>query len=470
VPTAIVVGSGPNGLAAAAKLACAGFSVTVFEAASSIGGGTRSSEKILPDLIHDECAAFHPLAVASPIFNELELNNYGLEWCLPTIQCVHPFDDGSAAELHQSIDETAKQFGKYGSRWKDVFAPFVSQFDELLDDISQPILRIPDHPILLSKFGMRAMLPASVLGAALRSESAKALWMGVAAHALYPLNTLFSSSVGMSLVVSAHAKGWPVAKGGSQSIANALVSVIRSHGGVIKTDHAISSISDLPHSDVVFLDVSPRNAAEIIGDQLPPRVAASFQRFKHGAGAFKVDFAIDGGVPWIADSAHLAGTVHLGGSASEVIQNEALVHRGVMPEMPFVLVGQQYVADGSRTKSSVKPIWTYAHVPHGYEGDATELIIRQIERFAPGFRERIVGTSTRTTTQMSIHNPNYVGGDIIGGQASMKQLLFRPRITLNPYSTGVRGVYICSASTPPGAGAHGICGANAVDRALQDFN
>jgi phytoene dehydrogenase-like protein len=470
VPTAIVVGSGPNGLAAAAQLACAGFSVTVFEAAATFGGGTRSAEKIQPGLIHDECAAFHPLAVASPIFNELQLNKHGLEWCAPPIQCVHPFDDGSAAELHQSVQETARLLGKGGASWSRVFGPMVERFDDLLSDIGKPVLRIPNHPILLSRFGMRAALPAAVLAKSLRSEKARALWMGVAAHALYPLTTPFSSSVGMSLVVSAHAKGWPVAKGGSQSIANALASIIRANGGVIETNHLVTSINDLPPSDVLMLDVSPRIAADILGDSLPTKVAAAYRRYKHGAGAFKIDFAVDGGVPWRADAAHLAGTVHLGGSAAEVVHTESLIHRGTMPDKPFVLVGQQYVADASRSNSSVKPVWTYAHVPHGYDGDATELIINQIERFAPGFRERIVGSATRSTTEMTVHNPNYIGGDIIGGQASLKQLLFRPRITLNPYSTGVPGVYLCSASTPPGAGAHGLCGANAADQAIQDLN
>jgi phytoene dehydrogenase-like protein len=232
----------------------------------------------------------------------------------------------------------------------------------------------------------------------------------------------------------------------------------------------VTSINDLPPSDVLMLDVSPRIAADILGDRLPTKVAAAYRRYKHGAGAFKIDFAVDGGVPWRADAAHLAGTVHLGGSAAEVVHTESLIHRGTMPDKPFVLVGQQYVADASRSNSSVKPVWTYAHVPHGYDGDATELIINQIERFAPGFRERIVGSATRSTTEMTVHNPNYIGGDIIGGQASLKQLLFRPRITLNPYSTGVPGVYLCSASTPPGAGAHGLCGANAADQAIQDLN
>ncbi len=469
MPTAIVVGSGPNGLAAAARLARAGLDVTVLEAAETVGGGTRSSVKIQPDLIHDECAAFHPLAVASPIYKELELHRYGLEWCLPPIQCAHPFDDGSVAELHQSVRETAKRLGKSGARWSKIFSASAKNFDDLLSDISKPILRVPTHPFLLAQFGTRALLPASVLATLLKSESARALWMGVAAHALYPLTTPFSSSVGLSLVVAAHAEGWPVAKGGSQAIANALVSVIKAHGGAIETGHVVRSVVDLPRVDVLMLDVSPSVAAGILGDRLPTRVANAYQHYKHGAGAFKVDFAVEGGIPWLAESACSAGTVHLGGTADEIIQTESEIHRGLMPERPFVLVGQQYVADPSRSNGDIKPVWSYAHVPHGYGGDATEAIIKQIERFAPRFRERIVGTATRTTTEMSVHNANYVGGDIIGGQSSPKQLIFRPRFTLSPYSTGIPGTYLCSASTPPGAGAHGLCGANAAEQALSDL-
>lgn len=469
MPKAIVVGSGPNGLAAAARLARAGLDVTVLEAAETVGGGTRSSVKIQPNLIHDEASAFHPLAVASPIYRELELHRHGLEWCLPPIQCVHPFDDGSAAELHQGVGKTASLLAGAGSRWAAAFGASSRNFDSLMMDISRPILHIPKHPLTLARFGLRASLPATALGALLRTEHARGLWMGVAAHALYPLTTPLSSSVGLSLVVAAHAEGWPVAKGGSQSIANALVSVITSHGGVVETNHRVNSITDLPAVDVLMLDVSPSIALQILGDQLPTRVANAYRKYKHGAGAFKVDFAVEGGIPWLAESACKAGTVHLGGSADEVVRTESEIHRGLMPERPFVLVGQQYVADPSRCNGNIKPVWSYAHVPHGYPGDATETIIKQIERFAPGFRERIIGTATRTTTEMSVYNANYIGGDIIGGQSSPKQLVFRPRLTLSPYATGIPGTYMCSASTPPGAGAHGLCGANAAEQALYEL-
>jgi phytoene dehydrogenase-like protein len=275
-----------------------------------------------------------------------------------------------------------------------------------------------------------------------------------------------TSAIGLMLVVAGHAHGWVVAEGGSQAIANALAADLERHGGRIETGQLVTSSDDLPPSDLLMLDVSPSIAADILGDRLPRRVARAYRRFRHGSGAFKVDFAVEEGVPWIAPAARHAGTVHLGGGLDEVVATEEAVHRGRMPERPFVLVGQQYLADPTRSVANIHPLWTYAHVPSGYAGDATEAIITQIERFAPGFRERIVGTAVRSTTQMSVYNANYVGGDVIGGSSSPAQLLFRPRLAVDPYFTGIAGVYLCSASTPPGAGAHGMCGANAADRAL----
>jgi phytoene dehydrogenase-like protein len=310
------------------------------------------------------------------------------------------------------------------------------------------------------------MLPAVAVARLWRTEQAKALWAGVAAHALSRLDRPMPSAVGMMLIAAGHARGWVVAEGGSQAIARALVADIERHGGRVETGVRVTSGDDLPPSDVLMLDVSPSVAADILGDRLPARVARSYRRFRHGPGAFKIDFAIDGDVPWTAPLARRAGTVHLGGSFDETVANEEAVHRGAMPEQPFVLVGQQYLADPSRSVGDIHPLWTYAHVPHAYAGDATQAIIAQIERFAPGFRDQVVGMAVRSTTEMSVDNPNYVGGDIIGGASSLRQLLFRPRVALDPYFTGVAGTYLCSASTPPGAGAHGMCGANAADRAL----
>jgi phytoene dehydrogenase-like protein len=466
VTTAIVVGSGPNGLAAAARLARAGLSVTVLEASDSIGGGTRSSEMIVPGLVHDHCSAFHPIAAGSPFLKELHLADHGLRWLQPEIDCAHPLDDGTAGAFYRSIDRTVEGLGIDGRRWRQVFEPMAARFDNLIADATQPLATMPHHPLGFVRFGLGAMLPATALAQLWKTEQAKALWAGVAAHTFHRLDRPFTSAVGLMLLVSGHAEGWVVAEGGSQSIADALAADIRQHGGVIETGHRVTSVRDLPPSDVLMLDVSPSSAANILGDRLPSRVAAAYRRYRHGPGAFKVDFAIEGDVPWTALAARVAGTVHVGGGVDEIIASELATHRGDMPARPFVLVGQQYLADPGRSVGNVNPLWTYAHVPHGYTGDATAAIIAQIERFAPGFRERIVGTAVCSTTEMSVHNANYIGGDIIGGAASPTQLLFRPRVAIDPYSTGVPGVYLCSASTPPGAGAHGMCGANAAARAL----
>jgi phytoene dehydrogenase-like protein len=467
VTTAIVVGSGPNGLAAASRLARAGLDVTVLEASDAIGGGARSSEMIVPGLVHDHCSAFHPLATASPLFTELDLaSEGGLTWLQPTVDCAHPLDDGSAGALCRSFERTAEFLQSDGKRWRHVFERPAARFEPLFADVSQPILRVPRHPLTLARFGVGAILPATTVGRVWRTEQARALWAGVAAHAFSRLDRPMTSAVGMMLIVAAHARGWVVAEGGSQAIAQALAADISHHGGRIETGVRVISAADLPPSDVLMLDVSPASAADILGDRLPDRVARSYRRFRHGPGAFKVDFAIEGDVPWTAPAAREAGTVHLGGSFDETVANELAVHRGVMPARPFVLVGQQYLADPTRSVGNVHPLWTYAHVPHAYPGDATEAIVGQIERFAPGFRDQIIGTAVRSTTELSTSNPNYVGGDIIGGAASVRQLLFRPRFAADPYFTGVPGTYLCSASTPPGAGAHGMCGSNAADRAL----
>ena len=464
--SAIVVGSGPNGLAAAARLARAGLDVTVLEASDEIGGGTRSSEMIVEGLLHDHCSAVHPLAAGSPFLAGLDLASVGLTWLQPEVDCAHPLDDGSAGVFYRSIERTAEVLGSDGQRWRRVFEPMVSHFDALFADASQPVLRVPRHPVTLARFGAGAMLPATTLARAWRTEEAKALWAGVAAHAFSRLDRPMTSAVGLMLIAAGHAEGWVVAEGGSRAIARAFAADIERHGGRIETGVRVTSADDLPPSDLLMLDVSPSIAADILGDRLPDRVARSYRRFRHGPGAFKVDFAIEDGVPWTAPAARHAGTVHLGGSLDEVVANEEAIGRGAMPERPFVLVGQQYLADPTRSVGNIHPLWTYAHVPHAYTGDATEAITAQIERFAPGFRERIIGTAVRSAREMSVYNANYVGGDVIGGASSLRQLLFRPRFAVDPYFTGIAGTYLCSASTPPGAGAHGMCGANAAARAL----
>lgn len=465
--SAIVVGSGPNGLAAGARLARAGVDVTVLEASDEIGGGTRSGEMIVPGLLHDHCSAVHPIAAGSPFFGEIDVTSLGVRWLQPDVDCAHPLDDGTAGVMYRSIDRTAEALGADGRRWRRLFEPMAAGFDGLIADATQPIIRIPRHPFAMARFGAAAATPATVLARVWSDERTKALWSGVAAHTLHRLDRPMTSAVGMMLLVAGHAEGWVVAEGGSQTIADALAADIVEHGGRIETGHRVTAVDDLPAHDILMLDVSPSIAADILGDRLPRRVARAYRSFEHGPGAFKVDFAVEGGVPWTAPEARDAGTVHLGGGHAEVVANELAIHRGEMPGRPFVLVGQQYLADPGRSVGDVHPVWAYAHVPHGYTGDATEAIIAQFERFAPGFRDRIVGMAVRSTTEMSVYNANYIGGDIIGGASSPTQLVFRPRIAIDPYSTGVDGAWLCSASTPPGAGAHGMCGANAAARALR---
>ena len=463
--SAIVVGAGPNGLAAAARLARAGLDVTVLEASDTVGGGARSSEMIVPGLLHDHCSAVHPIAAGSPFLNSLQLD--GLRWLQPSVDCVHPLDDGSAGVLFRAIDRTARKMLGDGPRWRRLFGPMAARFDELFADASQPVLRVPRHPLTLARFGTSAMTPAAALARLWRIEETRALWAGIAAHAFYRLDRPMTSAVGLMLIASAHAKGWVVAEGGSQAIADALVADIERHGGRIETGHRVNAVADLGPCDVLMLDVSPSIAADILGDRLPRRVARAYRRFRHGAGAFKVDFAVEQDVPWTRRLQHArAERCTSAETSTKWSQTRRRSIAARMPERPFVLVGQQYLADPGRSVGDIHPLWTYAHVPHGYSGDATDAIIAQIERFAPGFRERIVGTAVRSTTEMSVYNANYVGGDIIGGASSPWQLVFRPRLAVDPYFTGVPGTYLCSASTPPGAGAHGMCGANAAARVL----
>ncbi len=468
--TAVVVGAGPNGLAAAVRLAQAGLQVTVLEAADEIGGGTRSSEAILPGLLHDHCSAIHPMAVGSQFLEGLGLDHYGLSWRLPEIDCVHPLDGGRAGVLYRSVDATADGLGADHARWRRLFGRTSERFDALSEDIMRPLLRVPRHPLTLARFGAPTALPASMLARAFRTAEAQALFGGVAAHAFRPLHYPMTSAIGLGILTAGHRHGWPVAAGGSQSITNALAAVLADLGGKIETGTRIEAASQLPPSDVVMFDLAPVAVADILGDRLPGRVRRAYRRFRQGPGAFKVDFAVEGGVPWTSVAARRAGTVHVVGTFAELASSERDIHAGRMPERPFVLVGQQYLADPQRSVGNVHPVWTYAHVPNGYSGDATAAIVTQIERFAPGFRERIVGQAVRTTKQMSLYNPNYVGGDIMTGSKDIRQLVFGPRITLSPYRIGLPGMYICSAATPPGPGAHGMCGANAAETALNELN
>ncbi|WP_243788949.1 NAD(P)/FAD-dependent oxidoreductase [Saccharopolyspora gloriosae] len=465
--TAVVVGGGPNGLAAAVALAKAGVQVTVLEAAAEVGGGTRSGEAILPGLLHDHCSAFHPMAAGSEFLNGLGLERHGLSWRWPEIDCVHPLDNGDAGVLWRTVARTARGLGADGRRWQLLFERPSAGYDSLAEDITGPMLRLPKHPLRLARFGVPTLLPASLLARCFATERARALFAGVAAHAFQPLHRPLSSAIGLGILTAGHRYGWPVAAGGSQSITAALAALLTELGGKIETGVTVKKASELPAAEVILFDLAPGAVAEILGDRLPRRIARAYRRFRHGPGTFKVDFAVDGGVPWLNADARRAGTVHVGGGLPEIASAERDVSAGRLPERPFVLVGQQYLADPARSVGDVHPVWTYAHVPNGYTGDATELIIGQIERFAPGFRGRIVGKAVRTTTDMAMHNPNFVGGDILTGAKDASQLILGPRTALNPYSAGVPGVFLCSAATPPGPGAHGMCGAHAARAALR---
>ncbi len=463
--TAAIVGSGPNGLAAAVTLATAGVEVTVYEANERIGGGTRSSELTLPGLMHDECSGFHPLGIDTPFSRSVDLAGQGLRYLWPEVQYSSPLDNtGRGGAALRSASETADGLGD--KRWSNLFGPTAANFTEISEDMLQPIVGIPSHPLKLARFGGPAALPAMAIAKILSSPESKALWAGAAAHAFRPFSSPFSSAIGMALISAGHAYGWPVAEGGSRAITDAMATIIRSHGGTIETSRTVTTLAELGSPTIVMLDTSPQAAASIAGERMKDRVAKAYRSYRHGPAAFKVDFAIEGGVPWLHLASRRAGTVHLGGTYEEVAAAEKETCTGRMPERPFVLVGQQYLADPGRSDNNVHPVYSYAHVPAGYTGDATDAIVAQFERFAPGFRDRILATHVRSATEMARYNANYVGGDIVTGANDPRQLIFRPYRTLNPYETGIDGVYICSAATPPGAGAHGMCGYNAAKQAL----
>ena len=465
--TAVVVGSGPNGLAAAIRLAQAGVQVRVLEAADRIGGGARSSEKIVPGLLVDDCSAFHPTGAGSPFLQSLPLGEHGLRWAEPAVQLVRPLDGGRAGALWRSVDRTVAEMGEDGAAWRRVVGRTAAHFDAITADVFRPILHVPQHLLPLAEFGLQSLLPASWTVRQWSRPETRALFGGIAAHSFAPLTGPLSSSVGLLLGAAGHAYGWPVAVGGSQAIADSMASLLTSLGGTVETGVHVTDLDELGSPDVVLLSVSPTAALSIAGRRMPARVARAYRRYRYGPGAFKVDYAVEGDVPWTNEHARSAGTLHLGGTFEEMADAEAMTNRGRMPRRPYVLMGQQYLADPSRSAGSINPVWAYAHVPHGYPGDATEAISAQIERFAPGFRDRVVGTAVRSTSDLARYNPNYVGGDIGVGANDVPQVVLRPRLALDPYATGIPGVYLCSSATPPGAGVHGMCGFNAAGSALR---
>lgn len=465
---AIVIGSGPNGLGAAITLAGAGRSVTVFEAQDTVGGGARSENLTLPGFVHDVCSAVHPLAVSSPLFRSLPLERHGLAWVHPQLPLAHPLDGGTAAILHRSLDATAAALGPDEAAYRRLMSPLVRDWDRLAPQLLGPLLRVPRHPLAMARFGLRAARSARGLAErTFRDEPARALFAGLAAHSMLPLEQPLTASIGLFLGAAGHAVGWPFARGGSQAIADALADHLRSLGGEIVTGRNVDSLDDLPPADVFMLDVTPRQATRIAGSRLPDRYVRRLDRYRYGPGAFKVDFALDAPIPWTAEACGRAGTVHVGGTLAEIAGSERAVAEGGHPDQPFVLVAQQSLFDPTRAPEGKHTAWAYCHVPNGSTVDMTDRIEAQIERFAPGFRERVLARRVTSPASFEQHNANYVGGDIAGGAHDGLQLLFGPALRPVPYSTPARGVYICSSSTPPGAGVHGMCGYFAARAALR---
>ncbi len=465
--SAVVVGGGPNGLAAAIRLAQAGVRVRVLEAENRIGGGARSSERLVPGLIHDDCSAFHPTGVASPFLRSLRLEEHGLRWRWPEIDLAHPLDSGSAGVLWRDLDRTTEAMGADGRPWRRTFGPLARRFDALAEDVLGPITHRPRHPVLLAAFGAQALAPASVTVRRWRRPETRALFGGVAAHAFTSLHAPLSSAVGLILTAAGHAYGWPVAEGGSGAIIAAMAKRLAALGGVIETGVYVDRLEALGRPDVVLLDVGPDAVARMAGDRLPRRVGRAYRRYRYGPAAFKVDFAVDGNVPWRNEFCRRAGTVHVGGAFEEIAAAEGRILRGIMPARPFVLVGQQYLADPSRSAGNINPVWAYAHVPNGHPGDVADAVTAQIERFAPGFGARVLGRHVRSALRTQDYDPNFVGGDVSIGANTGLRMLLRPRPAIDPYRTGIPGVYLCSAATPPGAGVHGMCGYHAAESALR---
>jgi phytoene dehydrogenase-like protein len=465
---AVIVGSGPNGLAAAVRLAGAGRSVLVLEAAPTIGGGTRSAELTLPGFVHDVCAAVHAIGESSPAFTAEVLGNHQIEWLWPEIPLAHPLDDGRAGVLHRDVDLTMESLSDGdGARWRKLIGPLATRWDQLLPQLLGPILSTPRHPLVLARFGLHALQPATLTARRFRTDEAAALFGGCAAHAMLPLTKPFTSAFGLMLAASGHASGWPVAAGGSQTVADALATRLVELGGEIRTGVTVRSMADLPPHRHALFDTNPAQLASIAGDELPARYRNRLRRFRHGPGAFKIDYALDGPVPWTNEACRRAGTVHVVGTFAELVAAEADVNAGRMPPKPFVLVAQQSLCDPSRAPVGKHTLWAYAHVPHAYEGDATQAIESQIERFAPGFRDLVLARHTSGPAHLAANNLNYVGGDIAGGAHSGLQLVFRPTVALRPYATPNPKLWLCSASTPPGAGVHGMCGWHAAGRVLK---
>lgn len=464
----VVIGAGPNGLAAAITLARAGRSVHVIEAKDTIGGGARTAELTLPGFWHDVCSAIHPLGVGSPFFANLPLEQFGLEWVYPRFAVAHPLDDGSVVTIERSVEASAATMGEDAAAYTRLMTPYVKDWKKLVTDLLGPFPIPPRHPIAAARFGLPALLPAYWLAKAyFRGPRARAVFSGMAAHSIIPLHKPVTASFGLMLGVLAHAIGWPLAKGGSQAIVDAMARYLESLGGTITTGQTVECYSELPEHSAALFDVTPRQLLNIAGDQLPEGYRERLSKYRYGQGVFKLDYALDGPIPWRNPECLEAGTVHLGNTYEEIAQAEAAVWRGEHPDRPFVLLTQQSLFDHTRAPEGKQTLWAYCHVPHGSTFDMSQAIENQIERFAPGFRERILERRTTNAAQLEIYNPNYIGGDINGGSQTLDQFFTRPVARLDPYSTPNKRIFLCSSSTPPGGGVHGMCGYYAAKSALK---
>lgn len=463
---AVVVGSGPNGLAAAISLAQAGRSVLVREQAETIGGGMRTEELTLPGYLHDICSIVHPLALSSPFFRTLPLEKHGLEWVHSPACLAHPLDDGSVALLERSLDATGATLGRDARAWKKLVGRWVDRWLMLAEDVLGP-LEFPDHPLMLAHFGMYALWPAYGLAKhTFVEDRARALFAGNAAHSMVPLTRSPTSAFGLTLAAAGHAVGWPIARGGSRSIANALAGHLRSLGGVIETGAPVESIDELDGVRTILLDLTPKQLLRIAGHRLSGRYRRALERYRYGAGSFKIDWALSEPIPWRNPECRRAATVHLGGTLDEIAASEAAPLAGRVPEKPFVLLVQPTLFDPTRAPAGKHTAWAYCHVPFGNDVDMTKAIEDQVERFAPGFRDAVIARSTMPPSALERHNPNLVGGDISAGAMMLRQVFFRPALQRVPYATPMDGVYLCSASTPPGGAVHGMCGYYAARAAL----
>ncbi len=463
---AIIVGSGPNGLAAAVTLARQGLKVLILEARDTVGGGTRSAELTLPGFVHDVCSAVHPLGMASPFFRSVPLQELGLEWIQPDLPVAHPLGDHAVA-LCRDLDQTAEELGADGKAYRRLMKPLVANWERVLHEFLGP-LRLPQHPLVMARFGMRALFPAAALARLIfRTPEARALFSGAAAHAVIPLEKPATAAFGLMLMMLGHAVGWPIPRGGSQQIADRLAGYLRSLGGEIETGHEVRSLAELPPARAVLMDVSPRQLVNIAGDQLPAGYRRRLERYRYGPGIFKVDYALREPIPWTAEACRRAGTVHVGGALEEISLSEQLIWKGRVSDKPYVIVVQQSLFDDTRAPAGKHTMWAYCHVPHGSGIDMSAAIEAQIERFAPGFRDTIIGGCTHCAQDYERYNPNYVGGDINSGVQDLGQLFTRPVPRLNPYTTPLKRLFICSSSTPPGGGVHGMCGYFAAQAALK---